>query len=172
MKLLSGSAVYLLALILVLVQHHCRSEITEQSVVTRQFGTVEIYLGTSGAKGVTLLLSGEDGRNGDLAKIAKAIAELGYLVGVIDIRGYVLGPGKSSVPCRNPAVDLPDLADTLQQRFGLFPSTRKPPLLVGYAAGGSLVYATLLLAKGGMLHAGISLGFCPSFPARNESAER
>jgi len=164
MKLLGGPAVYLLALMLVLVQDHCHPEITEQSVVTRQFGTVEIYLGTSDAKGVTLLLSGEDGWNEDLAEVAKAVAELGYLVGVIDIRGYLLGPGESSVPCRNPAVDLADLGDTLQQRFRLSPNTRKPPLLVGYAAGGSLVYATLLLAKGGVFHAGISLGFCPEFP--------
>ncbi len=72
--------------------------------------------------------------------------------------------GASSAPapsaaCFNPGQDFADLGREAARRLGLDP--RKPPILVGYSSGATLVYAALVQAPPGAYAGAISLGFCP-----------
>jgi len=69
-------------------------------------------------------------------------------------------PGAAaSQPCFDPAKDFAELGRVVEERFG-YPD-RRPPILVGYSSGATLVYATLVQAPPRTFAGGVSLGFCP-----------
>jgi len=162
----AAQIVFLLVGPLLLAVLGCHPGASSQRIATRQFGAVRVYRGTGSPKGVALLLSGEEGWKDELAQVAKAIAEQGYVVGGVDIRDYERASVKSSQSCANPAVDLAELARVLERRFWVSANPGKPSLPIGYAEGGGLVYLALAHASAGTFHAGISLGFCPNFPVK------
>ncbi len=61
--------------------------------------------------------------------------------------------------CFDPANDFAALGRAVEERFG-YPA-RRPPILVGYSSGATLVYAALVQAPPGAFGGAVSLGFCP-----------
>ena len=128
------------------------------------FGEVHLYYppGDSAPKQVALFISGDGGWVLGVPKMAREIASLGVLVVGVDIRPYLAHLNRATGACGYPAADFEALSQYVQQRLG-FP-TYRPPILVGYSSGATLVYATLAQAPPTTFAGAISLGFCPDLP--------
>jgi len=68
-------------------------------------------------------------------------------------------PGAPAASCFDPAGDFAELGRAVEERFGY--GDRRPPILVGYSSGATLVYAALVQAPPRAFAGAVSLGFCP-----------
>ena len=124
-----------------------------------QFGTVHIYHPDGPTRQVVLFLSGEAGWRDGVVGLAEQLGAHGALVAGIDTAHYLQVIGKSPVSCAYPGADFERLSRLVQQHAGL--TEYHYPILVGYSAGASLVYALLNQTATGTFAGGLSLGFCP-----------
>jgi type IV secretory pathway VirJ component len=110
-----------------------------------------------------LFVSGDGGWNPDVVGMAEQLRDAGALVVGIDVRALMkrLDP---SGGCAYPAGDLEELSRAVQLRFKLAAYMR--PILAGYSAGATLVYAALAAAPPETFAGAISLGFCPDIELR------
>jgi type IV secretory pathway VirJ component len=113
---------------------------------------------------VTLFVSGEEGWSGSLDALARALAGDGAIVVGVDLRRYLAALGRGRERCAYPAADFEALSQWMQRRLDR--PAYAPPVLVGYAAGGALVYAVLVQAPPGTFRGAVSLGFCPVLALR------
>ena len=67
------------------------------------------------------------------------------------------------VACWDTAADLDAIARSAESQIGVEPY--RPPTLVGYSSGATMVYAALAQSAAGTFATGMSLGFCPDLPA-------
>ncbi|MEW6442538.1 MAG: AcvB/VirJ family lysyl-phosphatidylglycerol hydrolase [bacterium] len=98
-----------------------------------------------------------------MTELARAVSALSYLVAGVDLKSLLSRTDDPALPCWNPLADFEDLSRFLDERYAL---GQKRPVLVGYAAGGSLAYAVLAQAPVHSFHAVISLEFCPRLAIR------
>jgi type IV secretory pathway VirJ component len=75
----------------------------------------------------------------------------------IDVRDLLSRYERDPQPCVSPSTDLADLAHYLQQRYAL---PLRPPVLIGYSAGATLVYVALAAAPSGTFAGALTLSFC------------
>ncbi len=68
-------------------------------------------------------------------------------------------PSGLAASCFDPAGDFATLGRAVEERFGY--GDRRPPILVGYSSGATLVYAALVQAPPRAFAGAVSLGFCP-----------
>jgi type IV secretory pathway VirJ component len=122
------------------------------------FGQVSVYAPSGTPSEVVLFISGDGGWNLGVVPMAEALRDRGALVVGVDIRAFVKGLDASN-SCAYPAGDLERLSRTVQLKRGL--PEYKPPILVGYSSGATLVYAALAAAPAETFAGAISLGFCP-----------
>lgn len=122
------------------------------------FGTVTIYRGPGASQEVVLFISGDGGWNLGVVDMAQRLRDAGALVVGIDIRSFMRSL-EASGSCAYPAGALEELSRAVQLRFKL-PEYR-PPILVGYSSGATLVYAAMAGAPPETFAGVISLGFCP-----------
>ncbi len=122
-------------------------------------GRVTLYRPAGSPQQVVLFVSGDGGWNLGVVGMAEHLRGLGALVVGIDIRAFFANLQRSSAACAYAAGDLEELSRALQLRFKL--PEYKPPILVGYSSGATLVYAVLASAPPETFAGGISLGFCP-----------
>jgi len=124
------------------------------------FGAVHLYRPpeTSAPGPVVLFVSGDGGWALGVVNMARELAAHGALVVGVDIVRYLARMEQGS-GCAYPAADLEALSQFVQQRLG-FPAYR-PPILVGFSSGATLVYAALAQAPPTTFAGAISLGFCP-----------
>jgi len=175
-------AVCLLAL-LVLVP---AAAATEERFTLEPFGTLTVYHLTPRPAHVVLFVSGDGGWKLGVVDMARELASMDALVVGIDITHYIktvvggaaAGTGASpaetspaetspagtpaggtAAACFDPAADFAALGKAVEERFGY--SDRRPPILVGYSSGATLVYAALVQAPPGAFAGAVSLGFCP-----------
>jgi type IV secretory pathway VirJ component len=122
------------------------------------FGHVWLYAPRAAPSQVVLFVSGDGGWNLGVIPMAETLRDHGALVVGIDIRAFVrtLNAAES---CAYPAGDLERLSRTVQLKRGL--AEYKPPILVGYSSGATLVYAAFAAAPPETFAGAISLGFCP-----------
>ena len=90
--------------------------------------------------------------------MAERLRGMGALVAGIDIRTF-MKTLEASTDCAYPAGSLEELSRTIQLHRRL--SEYKPPILVGYSSGATLVYEALASAPSETFAGAISLGFCP-----------
>ena len=122
------------------------------------FGKVSLYAPRTAPSQVVLFISGDGGWNLGVIPMAEALRDRGALVAGIDIRAFVKTLNATDA-CAYPAGDLDRLSRAVQLKRRL-PEYR-PPILVGYSSGATLVYAALAAAPPGTFAGVISLGFCP-----------
>jgi type IV secretory pathway VirJ component len=122
-------------------------------------GKVVVYAPAGPPASVVLFVSGDGGWNLGVVSMAKRLRDQGALVVGIDIRTLVRNLDSSAAGCAYPAGDLEQLSRAVQVRHRL-PAYR-PPILVGYSSGATLVYAALVSAPPETFAGAISLGFCP-----------
>ena len=127
------------------------------------FGQITIYAPPTDPSEVVLFISGDGGWNLGVIAMAEQLRDRGALVVGIDIRTYIKAM-ETSTTCAYPAGSLEELARSMQLRRKL-PEYR-PPILIGYSSGATLVYAALAAAPPETFAGGISLGFCPDLELR------
>ncbi|MBI5039982.1 MAG: virulence factor family protein [Gammaproteobacteria bacterium] len=139
---------------------HAVVQITETTLASGRFGSLHVYRGDTPPQQLVLFVSGEDGWQDDVATMARALVKPGVMVMGIDINQYRKGVSTSTDYCDYPAGELEALSRTLQQQYGL-PKYR-PPILVGYAGGATLVYVALAQSPKNTFTGAISLAFQPT----------
>lgn len=129
------------------------------------FGHVKLYYPPPGATAdrVVLFVSGDGGWALGVVNMARELAAHGALVVGIDILHY-LAQLEQGTGCAYPAADFEALSQSVQQRLG-FP-TYRPPILIGYSSGATLVYAALAQAPPTTFAGAVSLGFCPDLTGK------
>ena len=133
------------------------------------FGQVALYAPHTVPSQVVLFVSGDGGWNLGVIPMAEALRDRGALVIGIDIRTFVKTLNAAD-SCAYPAGDLERLSRTVQLKRGL-PEYR-PPILVGYSSGATLVYAALAAAPPETFAGAISLGFCPDLEIRRPPCQQ
>ncbi|HYL06663.1 MAG TPA: hypothetical protein VE075_11520 [Thermoanaerobaculia bacterium] len=159
----------------------------EETFTLEPFGTLTAYHLTPRPAHVVLFVSGDGGWKLGVVDMARELASMDALVVGIDITRYIKtvvgaatagaaaavppsGPaapaaapaaaaGGAAAACFDPAGDFAALGKAVEERFG-YPD-RRPPILVGYSSGATLVYAALVQAPPGAFAGAVSLGFCP-----------
>lgn len=132
---------------------------TEGSITLGRFGRVALYYPTPRPSQVVLFVSGDGGWNLGVVDMARELASLDAIVAGIDITHLLKQLGAGNESCSYPAADFEALSKYIQREFD-FPRY-KPPILVGYSSGATLVYATIVQAPPNTFRGAISLGFCP-----------
>jgi len=126
-------------------------------------GSMRIFGKAEKASSVIILVSGKDGWNESVDKIAVTLSGQQALVGGLDLQEYLKQDRKGPRVC--PASDLDQFGKILQKR-----TKRKEyshAYLMGYREGGSLVLMAQAEAPG-IFAGAMSIGFCPDFPIAPE----
>jgi type IV secretory pathway VirJ component len=129
-----------------------------ETLTVPTFGTVTIYQGSKPPREVVLFISGDGGWNLGVVPMAERLRDLGALVVGIDIRSFMKSM-EASTACAYPGGSLEELARSIELRYKL--PAYKPPILVGYSSGATLVYAALAGSPPEAFAGAVSLGFCP-----------
>ena len=124
-----------------------------------RFGAISVYRSHGYPRDVVLLVSGDNGWDPVAASMAQRLADKGAMVAGIDIRHYRGQLEAAPEACVSPASDFENLSHYLQSKLGL--KKYLVPMLVGYASGATLVYATLAEAPAALFKGALSIGFCP-----------
>ncbi len=149
----------LIILLFMLTSHAHAADIKETTDNFGPFGTLHIYKQSDQPKSVVLFISGDGGWNLGVIDMAKSLAELDSMVVGIDITHYIKQLNASSEKCNYSAANFEALSQYLQKKYKF--QQYKPPVLVGYSSGATLVYATLAQSPPNTFAGGISMGFCP-----------
>ncbi len=135
----------------------------DESFKAPGFGKVTIYAPPGTPDRVVLFVSGDGGWHRGVVSMARRVRDLGALVVGIDVR-HLLENLEATKGCAYPAGPLEELARNVELRHH-FPEYR-PPILIGYSSGATLVYAALAAAPPEAFAGGVSLGFCPDLDIR------
>ncbi len=149
----------LIILLFMLTSHAHAADIKETTDNFGPFGTLHIYKQSDQPKSVVLFISGDGGWNLGVIDMAKSLAELDSMVVGIDITHYIKQLNASSEKCNYSAANFEALSQYLQKKYKF--QQYKPPVLVGYSSGATLVYATLAQSPPNTFAGGISMDFCP-----------
>jgi type IV secretory pathway VirJ component len=131
----------------------------EETLSFGAFGTVTLHRAAPRPSRVVLLVSGDGGWDAAAAELARGLAAQDALVVGIDLRRYLANQEELLETCATPAADLAALGAHVQKKLG-YPAP-VPPILVGLATGGVVVYAALVQAPRATFGGALSLGFCP-----------
>lgn len=129
-----------------------------------RFKNIVVYRPQEPTKNVVLLLSGTagwsaDAKAGGVVELAKWLVGQGAMVVGIDTPGILGDFDHDGSDCAFPAGDLENLSHWVQAYYHL--PTYRTPILVGYAAGGTLAYGALAQAPRDTFSGALSIGFCP-----------
>ncbi|MBL8259311.1 MAG: virulence factor family protein [Candidatus Competibacteraceae bacterium] len=153
-----------LGLIAALATVGARAEPVEETLDDAGFGKVTIYRATDEPKGVLLFAPGTGGWSAELTATAKELAQLDYVVSAVNPDEYLARLERSDSACVDLSADFDRLNRALEARYPI--ETPQPPVLLGYGAGASLVYAALAQAPAERFHAGVGVDFCPELALR------
>ncbi|MGH8506085.1 MAG: AcvB/VirJ family lysyl-phosphatidylglycerol hydrolase, partial [Stenotrophobium sp.] len=129
-----------------------------------RFKHVEIYSPKSAPSGFVLLLSGSQGWNATMAKMAQALSEKGALVAGIDTPQLFHDLDRDDGDCVFPDGDLDNLSRFVQA-YEKVPGYL-PPLLAGYGRGATFAYAVLAQAPDHTFAGALMLDFSPQLSLR------
>ena len=131
-----------------------------------RFGRVVLHSPAVPPSRVALLAAGEAGEDPDEKAVLREATEGGALVIEFDARTY-LRAGRGSQAgkgaCAHAAADLEALSQQVQKQLGL--PVYRPPILVGFASGATLVEAALGQAPPNTFRGAIALRLGPAPPA-------
>ncbi len=123
------------------------------------FGVIYIYNRTTTPQNVIIMISGDGGWKSGVIGFSQTFSEMNSLVIGVDILRYYKDLRQRSEECYNVAADFVQLATEVEKKYD-FPDY-KPPVIMGYSSGATLVYGILAQSRPGTFIGGISLGFCP-----------
>jgi type IV secretory pathway VirJ component len=123
------------------------------------FGKVYIYNRSGTPQNVVIMISGDGGWKFGVIGFSETFSDMNSLVIGVDILKYFKNLRLRTDDCYNVAADFVQLATEVEKHFD-FPEY-KPPVLMGYSSGATLVYGILSQARPGTFVGGISIGFCP-----------
>jgi len=149
----------MLAVLALVCAATCPLQAAEEALSFGRFGPVALYHTSPHPSHVVLFVSGDAGWNQITGDMARALSSLDTLVVGIDLRHYLQELEASDEWCSYPGGDFEALSKFVQKKLD-FPHYILPAL-VGYAAGATLVYATLAQAPPNMFRGTLSLSFCP-----------
>ncbi|HLN49793.1 MAG TPA: AcvB/VirJ family lysyl-phosphatidylglycerol hydrolase [Steroidobacteraceae bacterium] len=129
-----------------------------------RFKNVAIYAPDGTPTSFVLFLSGDGGWNPTMAEIARRLASHGAMVAGIDLPKFRADLEADDADCVFPDGDLENLSHFLQAYYHL--PTYLTPFFVGYGAGATLAYATLVQAPANTFAGALTLGFCPASSMR------
>jgi type IV secretory pathway VirJ component len=129
------------------------------SLIVPLFGKVFIYNRTTTPQNVIVMISGDGGWKSGVIGFSQTFSEMNSLVIGVDILRYFKALRQRTEDCYNVAADFVQLATEVEKKFD-FPDY-KPPVIMGYSSGATLVYGILAQARPGTFIGGISIGFCP-----------
>ena len=129
------------------------------SVNVLSFGKVYIYNLTTTPQNVIIMISGDGGWKFGVVGFSETFSEMNTLVIGVDILRYFKDLRLRTDDCYNVAADFVQLATEVEKKYN-FPDY-KPPVIMGYSSGATLVYGILAQARPGTFIGGISIGFCP-----------
>ena len=129
------------------------------SVIVASFGKVYIYKQTNTPQNIVIMISGDGGWKFGVIGFAEAFSEMNTLVIGVDILRYYKNLRQRTDSCYNVSADFVQLATAIEKKYN-FPDY-KPPVIMGYSSGATLVYGILAQARPGTFIGGISVGFCP-----------
>jgi type IV secretory pathway VirJ component len=129
------------------------------SVNVPSFGKVYIYNLTTTPQNVIIMISGDGGWKFGVVGFSETFSEMNTLVVGVDILQYFKDLRLRTDDCYNVAADFVQLATEVEKKYN-FPDY-KPPVIMGYSSGATLVYGILAQARPGTFIGGISIGFCP-----------
>lgn len=146
-------------LCLALVGSACSGSFAGSETVSHgRFHEVHLYKPKSEVRHFVLFFSGDGGWDEGLADIARSLAHQGALVAGIDTADLFEELEKDDGACVFPVGDLENLSHFVQAYYKV--PTYFTPILVGYSAGASLVYAALAQAPPNTFAGALSLSFC------------
>jgi len=128
------------------------------SVIVAKFGKVYIYTQTATPGNVAIMISGDGGWKYGVIGFAETFSDMNTLVIGVDILHYYKNLRQRPDSCYNVAADFVQLATEIEKKYDL--PEYKPPVIMGYSSGATLVYGILAQARPGTFVGGISLGFC------------
>ena len=105
------------------------------------------------------MISGDGGWKSGVIAFSQTFSEMNSLVIGVDILQYFKNLRLRTDECYNVAADFVQLATDVEKKYD-FPDF-KPPVLMGYSSGATLVYGILAQSRPGTFIGGISVGFCP-----------
>jgi type IV secretory pathway VirJ component len=123
------------------------------------FGKVFVYNPSRTAKNVVIMISGDGGWKYGVVGFAETFSAMNNLVIGVDILRYYRVLRQRTDDCYRVATDFVELATMIQKKYDF--AEYKPPVIMGYSSGATLVYGILAQARPGTFAGGISLGFCP-----------
>jgi type IV secretory pathway VirJ component len=129
------------------------------SINVTPFGKVFIYNQKEIPGNVVIMISGDAGWKLGVVAFAETFSEMNTMVIGVDIRRYYKDLLQRNENCYNVVADFVQLATEVEKKFN-FPDF-KPPVIMGYSSGATLVYGILAQSRPGTFIGGISLGFCP-----------
>jgi type IV secretory pathway VirJ component/protein-S-isoprenylcysteine O-methyltransferase Ste14 len=127
-----------------------------------RFGTLHLLRLTLRPANVALFFSDEGGWDAASERMARALAELGFLAVGIDTRQYLQRVAVRQDSCVYTAGSLENLSKVIQKRLG-FPSYLHP-VVAGYGAGAALAYGALAQAPAKTFRGGLGLAPCAELP--------
>jgi type IV secretory pathway VirJ component len=136
-----------------------RADSSSDSATVASFGKVFIYKKAANPQNVVIMISGDGGWKFGVVGFAETFSEMNTLVIGVDILRYYKNLRLSTDSCYKVSADIVYLATEIEKKYN-FPDY-KPPVIMGYSSGATLVYGILTQALPGTFPGGISLGFCP-----------
>lgn len=131
------------------------------TVKVSPYGKVFIYKHSDIQENIVIMISGDGGWKYGIINFSQQFSKMNTLVIGVDILQYYKDLRQRKEDCFNVAADFVNLATVIEKKYN-FPNYR-PPVLMGYSSGATLVYGILAQARPGTFIGGISLGFCPDF---------
>ena len=138
--------------------------IREARYAMTPFGDVAVYAPDDQPRATVLLLSGDQGWNGGMERIARALAARDILVAGVSTPTFMRNMERSSAYCINPNYPLMALAGDVQHRMAV--RSYMKPIIMGYSSGATIAYASLAQWPNGSYRGVFSLGFSPDTPGR------
>src|SRR5664280_537196 len=145
-----------LSIIFLVLQTQIKAVTESDSLKVPSFGKVYIFNRTKTPEVVIIMISGES----DWKSKSQNFSENSLVVGV-DLKQYYKTLKERTDDCYNVAADFVELATEVEKKYD-FPDY-KPPVLMGYSGGGTIVFGILAQARPGTFIGGISIGFNPHF---------
>jgi type IV secretory pathway VirJ component len=151
--------VFLSLFFLSVITGEVRAVSLSDSLSIAPFGRVFVYKQTSVPDNIIIMISGDAGWKYGVVDFAKTFSEMNSLVIGVDIIRYFKDLRNRTGDCYTVAADFVQLATEIEKKYN-FPEY-KPPVIMGYSSGATLVYGILAQARPGTFVGGISIGFCP-----------
>jgi type IV secretory pathway VirJ component len=151
------SIIFIIFFLIILI-FGVKAESPSDSIDVGSFGKVYIYNKSATPGNVAILISGDGGWKYGVIGFAETFSEMNTLVIGVDILRYYRNLRQRNDDCYNVAADFVQLATVIEKKYN-FPDY-KPPVIMGYSSGATLVYGILAQARPDTFVGGISLGFC------------